>query len=383
MQPGDPLRNAPIRVPKRDAVDRDPLIFDTRTQAWKIHFPHSPEALDPDRAYENYPRQKSAAGCNLLELYERLRKCFELYQMEFELIDIENSHPNVIRMPYQFIEPQAGWKLFNRTQGREYTVRAVGRMSTADGPTFDGKVYLDGTSGPEAGDELIWVDPDGVVDLKQKLVRLLPADRMSSVMAPEAGAGDMAGSKKKPFTPMVVYELNRHEPGSLDSSPFGPSKQMKPRIRETINNPSDTREKISILGWWMDTLIDFKCVALTPESADRMTLWVRNFFQLYTSVLKLLGVQELLYWITNQSKTDGRPAGNLYLRNVQYFFRLEEITIERRAKLSSFNLVQRILDSDEEFLAAGETSVVDETRWETTHDTSGVYIYGDVSIGDG
>jgi hypothetical protein len=375
-----PLVPNPIRVPRREAVETDPIIFDTRTQAWKIYFPDTPEASDPDRISEDWPIQKAAASCSLIELYDRLEVCFRYYQMEFR---VDDNYPTFIRMPYQLVEPKPGWKLRNLISNKEYEVKAVGRTNTRKGTVFDGRVYLKGSVGPERGDSLEWLDPEGIVDGQTKLIKLQPADVMGAVLDERTGAGDMAGSKNKPFTPIVTYELLLQQPGTIGNRPFAPEKETKPRMRESVPDPMDPRQMVEIWGWHMDTILDFRCVSMSPEMSDRMTVWVRNFFKLYTSLLKLLGVPEILYQQTKSVNTDGRPVRNLYIRSLQYYFRLEELTIKRRTRIQTFNTVVNMFKPDEEVLVTGETSEIDLDRWESTHDTSGDYIYGEVSIESG
>lgn len=372
-------RDDEIPVPRRGAVDRLPLVFDTRSQAWRIVFPDTPEAADPRRPLNQWPRQRAATSCNLIQLYERLRTAIQYYQMEW--VRPPGGAQNVLVFRYAMIEPRKGWKLRNRTTDVEYEVRGVGRRRN-DEDSFDGTVYLVGTSGPSEGDWLEWVDPTGALDGEEKLVQLQPHDSAGNIMEARETSGDLAGGKKKPFAPRITYRLKRDMPGATDGQPFGDRKEIKPRLRDgNVYDPLDPQSVIEIWGQWHDIVVEFRCYSIDPTVVDRVSLWFQNFARLYTGVLKILGVQEMFPWQVDSADIDGKVTQNLNIRAVQYYFRLEDISVARLPRLKTFEIATRIFDA-ETGLVAGETSRTAESEWDVTHDTSDNYLYGDLDIGD-
>lgn len=336
-QPGDSLRNQDVEVPRRAAVSSRPAIFDTRNQAWRIYFPETAEARDPRHNPNVAPRQRALTSCNLLELFERLRTCLGFFQCEFE----PTAQPNVIRMPFAFIEPRPGWVLRNLTTERQHKVAQVGRLARQDG-VFDGTVVLEGDSGPSPGDALEWLDPHGALDGQPKLVELLDWDQVGSALEPEEESGDVADVHGEPFLPKVSMRLYAQQPGSRSKTPFGGMREIKPVVRETLPDPADPRQGIEIKGWWMDTLVEFNCYSINGATSDRLAQWFSHFLSTYNGVLKALGVQEMLFWESKPARVEGRQARRLCIRPLHWYFRLEDLYVSTMSRIKTLNVVGRV-----------------------------------------
>jgi len=365
----DPLSWRPIEVPvpRRDQVSSFPLIYDTRTQAFRIHFPGASPPND---------RQVAAQSCNVMELYLRLDKSLQNFQCEFVTYP---DKAKVIHLPYQIITPKRGWMLNNLTKQITYQITSV-KMSQTEPRSFTGDIVVNSTNIPDPGDELEWVDPLGIVDGEAKVVRFMADEQVGDILDPRSSGGELEGSKKKPFTYVVTHELIRREPGSITGKAFAPQKEIKPRYRQTTSDPLDPRNVIEVKGQWMDLIIRFRCIALNPYEADRLASWLETFFSLYTGVLELLGVQKILFWQQKTDREDTRITGKMYSRPLEYYFRLEHLSLRRLPVMKSFDIATRIIGLTDPLTS--ESSEPSQSRWDLTHDTSGNYKYGSVSIGD-
>jgi hypothetical protein len=337
-------RQAPVR-PELDEVPTRPAVYDSRYLAWRIHNPSHPQYHDPDLVNHNRePRQQRLDTCNILQLYHHLEYYFARYQIGYTRLE---KGGKVIFMQQAMLEPQPGWRLFDETTNLEYEVRAALQSMDVDGKkTFNGNILLTAAA-PENGHKLVWVDPYGEVDGQPKLIRLIHQEEVMPLLearSPSANA-EMADVRSKPFTPVIGYTMIRHEPGSLGKHPFGPNREMKLRIRMIAKDPYDPNVYQRIKGWWMDTLVQFQAYAIGGKTADRISVWLRNFFKVYTSALKLLGVQEVLYWTTNRDREESRTAYDLSVRNVQFYFRLEEIEVELTTAISAVNIAYEVTDT--------------------------------------
>lgn len=365
--------------PRLDEVSSRTARFDSRYLAWRRVNPNHVQAWDLDLVNSgNWPRQQAMDSCNLLQLYHHIEYFLADYQMRFAHY---KDKSNVLMMPYLFIEPKAGWKLFDEDKSQEYVVKAALTSKDIEGnSTFDGRILLEGSSGPPEGSKLSWIDPYGENDGKSKLVKILHEEEVRSILeSQDPGSGNMADVRSKGFTPTVGYRLIRHEPASIDGNAFGPAREIKSRVRMTVNDPDDSSLKQKIWGQRMDCILQFNCYSIGGKVADRLSVWLRNFFMMYTSALKLLGIQEMLYWATKSDREESRTTYDLSIRNVQYYFRLEEISVQIDSKIKSYTLaIQALKDGTP---APYYTSEMVATSAYPT-DTSGDPLYGYPDIGD-
>lgn len=364
--PGPPRRYTP------DELRFVPAIFDSRYLAWRLWNPSHPQADDPDLIETGrWPRQQALDSCNILQLYHHLEGALIDYQHRYSRYE---ESPNVILMPNQILEPQPGWKILDRTSNKEYVVKGVMKSPDMEKrPVFDGRVILT-TAAPPERHMLEWQDMFGERDQTPKCLRLVRSEETKAIMKarePSAGA-DVADTRLK-FVPIISYDMISHEPGGL-REPFREPRQIKPMLRMAVRDPQDPRIYQNIYGWWMDTMVEFRIHAVGGTYADRLQVWLRNFFMLYTGVLKLLGVQQVLYWTTGRDVEESRSSYDLSIRNVQYYFRLEEIQVETVPVIGEINVALHLLREDE--LPPVGTSEF------FPMDTSGGPLYGALSIGE-
>ena len=367
----------PEHRPELHEVSAHPAIFDSRYMAWRIWNPNHPLANDKEMLQTGRsPRQQALDSCNILQLFAHVEYYLPRYQLRFAHW---NGRSNVLLMPYAIIPPEQGWKLFDRTDGKEYKVKAIGSMKDLDGkPCFDGRVTLYGTTGPAEDHFLEWIDPYGEIDGKCKLIKMLRRDEVRALLEPQAQQGDASDVKSKSWTPVISYEAIRQEPASIDGGMFTKSKELKPRLRMVVRDPEDPSVYQKILGQWTDNLVEFRVHSTTGKVADRLTVWLKNFFMLYTGVLMQLGVQQVLYWGTIRDKEETRTVYDLSVRNVQFYFRLDEIQVELVPVLGHYEIaLQTLHDQDP---VPWFTSEPEAPEFPT--DTSGGPLYGDILVGD-
>ena len=129
--PHDPAGQPLGRIPQRGEVPEHPAIFDSRTQAWRIHNTSHVLRRDPLHDPNVWPRQQAAVSCNELELFERLEVLITYYQLEFHQPNLNKA--NLLVLPYQFIKPEAGWKLKNTVTLEEYVIKSALTSRGPDG----------------------------------------------------------------------------------------------------------------------------------------------------------------------------------------------------------------------------------------------------------
>lgn len=334
-----------ISRPSLDTVPSKPSRFDNRYLAWRLVNPSHPQANDKNLTERGrWPRQQADESCNVLQLYEHIEYYLEDYQTRYGHY---KDNEKVLILPYQFITPKPGWKLLDLDSNLEYEVRDV--MTSLDinnTSTFDGRVLLT-QEGPPLGHTLRWLDPNGVLDEEPKVIRIRHSDDIRPLIEARSSSGDNANVRGKYFVPTIGYSMIRHGPGSIDNNPFGPRRENKPRLRSTFRDPNNPDMVQKIHGQWMDTLLEFKVYALGGKIADRVGVWLRNFFMMYNGALMSLGVQQLMYWETIRDKEETRAVYDLSVRHIQYYFRIEELEVELNSKLASYNMLFGVSDFTE------------------------------------
>lgn len=362
--------------PKLTEVQGKPF-FDARYLAWRIRNPDHPLANDPDMINEGrWPRHQADYSCNIIQLYEHIEYYVQDCQMLFKH-DPDTS--KILIMPYMIVEPQPGWKLYDYDNNQVYTVKDVGRSYNSDKKkVFDGRVILEETSGPPENAKLRWLDPYGERDGVMKVIRIVHADSLESIVKDREASGDVHDVRGTAFVPTIAYSLEREEPGSIDNNPFGPAREIGHRVRMVVKDPDNPRITQKIWGQWLDNFVSFKIYAVGPKIANRVAVWLKNFFLMYNRVLTQLGVQRILYWSQSRDKEEERTVNDLSIRTLEYYFKLEDIQVEIEGQIASYDIQFQSLDEFDAvpWYTSEPTSEIFPT------DTSGGSLYGSLNIGD-
>ena len=355
---------------------RKPAVFDTRYMMYRYANPDHPLLKDPDaRRRGDAPRQQARGNTNIIELFSDLEYFFSGYQTLYTYLHESSSD---LVLPFQFLEPKAGWVLEDRTNGKAYTVKAVPRSKDLAGASsWDHRVIIDG-EGPPLHHDLVWKDPFGVLDNQQKIVKLMHYGDLRQLMDQRTAKGDNA-DVRKPWVPAVSYDLVTQQPGSTSGPPFGKQKELKPRYRHAFRDPDNPKHHQQISGWWMDTLVEFRPYAIGGQVAERMAVWLRHFLMRYTNALMELGVQQMFWWTTNRGSEEARTVYDLNYKTVQWYFRLEEVLVQTVGELREVDIKVQVLGADERDPSFTSEAAPDPFAADTS-DTG--YLNGTLEIGD-
>lgn len=136
----------------------------------------------------------------------------------------------------------------------------------------------------------------------------------------------------------ITYKIARREPGTIQAHPFDAKKEIKPRVRQYIEDPDNPGYHIKILGQWFDNLIQFEFWTTTANGADSLISWFEDFLYKYTWVWKKNGVQEILYIRRGIDEEVTKWRNDLSYRSLWYFFRTEKLVPVREKDFAQLDL---------------------------------------------
>lgn len=359
--------------------------FDTRRRVLRLH-----------------RKLRSQKTADLLDVVDMIELLIERHQMYFM---INRSSPWKLFFPYMFIKPDVGEKIRNKTTGEEYEIIHVQELPAnfrrfyflphikePKTDIFTGLIFLkQGISAPDEIDELEFVNKE------KNLIQFFEWGSRRNAAIPLPDGLDNHERQAGRFLPTITWTVTKVEPGSIGGRPFDSAKELKPRVREQFPDPENTylvptydqhvarmiqtvypatgdqlttgtynaltplqqsqsisSHTITVYGQWFDNLVQFDCWSTNNQEANSLIYWFEDFMDLYTRVLKINGVQEVLYWQRFQDQVIERWRSDIDNRTVQYYFRTEKLRVERTRNFRAYTLNVRIASNAEEILLAGE-----------------------------
>jgi len=290
------------------------------------------------------------------------------------------SDKSLLLMPNLFHEPQPGERIKNQTTGEIYTVKET--IVNPITKKWEGLVRLVCITPPETlkSEKLELLDSTHRVRFTEESPNMVGNEGQTS-------AGIMID--KGPMQPTIVYSLVRKEPGSIGKTPFGPQKDYRKRLRESVKFDSNPAHTVEIYAQSFDNLVQFDCCTLDNFTANRLVNWFEKFMNLYQWVLKKNGVQQIIYWQRLKDATVSKWRQDLVVRTVQFYFRTEEIDEVVRRDLTkidyNIDLSEGISDDTERYIADQKIAgpISDQEYNALFRDSNGNYLFGDLTINDG
>lgn len=131
------------------------------------------------------------------------------------------------------------------------------------------------------------------------------------------------------FVDTITYKITREEPGSIggNKQPFGGTREIVPRLRQSVKPDTKDEKEVQIYGQWFDTLVQFDMWTLTNWEADILALWFKRFMTSHRKFLKHMGLSEILFWWRGIDDTSSKLDNGLHLRTLVYYVRSEEISV--------------------------------------------------------
>lgn len=323
------------------------------------------------------------------EIYEMIDQLIDKMQMYF-IPSKKNKW--LLNFPYMFVPAKIGDKFRNLETNETYTIKYVPHDAKGD---FTGTVLLNtGLVSPKTHERLVYENPEGIGPGARRMIQFFHSQPPKSAADLEESSGDVQSVKREAFTPTIVVEMRRQEPGTIGKRPFDIAKEIKPRIREIFNHPADPRNySVQIRGQWMDNILRFTCYSTSHRQCERLVEWLKTFFHRYTGVLKKNGIQEILFWQRRNDEQVEKWRDDLVGYPIEYFFRTEELHVDVHHNITTVNLNQNLTTTD--LTAQVETGIEvaggivvgpfgDQfaTLFDALHDESGNYLYGSFDIAD-
>lgn len=136
----------------------------------------------------------------------------------------------------------------------------------------------------------------------------------------------------------ITFNLERRQPGQFsEGPPFGGDvKNLRPIIREVMQDPDNPGYRKVIMGYWYDNLVRFTCWARTNKQANKRALWFEELMEDYTWFYRVRGVSRVLFWdrgsdveklvdAAGPSESGASTTNKYYGRPLFYFVRTEKI----------------------------------------------------------
>lgn len=299
-----------------------------------------------------------------------------MHELTYKAHDIDGS---LLHFPYLFSKPEEGTLLRNKQTKEVYTIENV--IINPINSRWEGLIRLSADVPPlrEASEKLEFID-------ETKRVRFVHESPEYSGIESQSGTEQIKDSG--PMQPTVTWSLMRAEPGTLNRSPFGPSKNYRSIHREHVRSPYDPSKSIQVRGQWIDSLVQFDCWTTDNLSANKLASWFKDFMKLYIPVLKQNGVLDIMWIQQLRDAAVTKWRQDLISRTLQYYFRTEELEAIDRKNIVNIDLnlatKSRLTDLSEGYIAGQKVdnplSLKYKEYKDLFRDSSGKYLFGNTTI---
>ena len=175
------------------------------------------------------------------------------------------------------------------------------------------------------------VGPDGFLKVVQQALALhIQESELDSHYAPilvEDYPKDRTGKFDHQFL-VVLFNVASARMGATD--PAGTRRPTGPALREDRPSASRARYRTRTYGWWEDTIVQFRLLGKSNESANRLTEWFHRFMMRYGCTMQYFrahGVQRFLFDSRLEDRLSNEFQQELYERRLQYYVRLEYLDV--------------------------------------------------------
>lgn len=263
----------------------------------------------------------------------------------------------MIWFPYLFSEPSAGDKILNERTKEVYTIKEILRDSATK--RWQGHILLEeGQSGPK------WRDRDILSFINNERYIKYTEEMPDSLIGREKQSNAGHGTNLPPMKPTISNVLLREEPAA-HKKPFSNNlKEIRPRYRESMNDPVYTGYTLEFFGQILDSLVQFDCWAADPTTSRSLARWFTNFMNMNRWILKKNGVVEIMFWAKVRDQNTMQYGQDAHARSVQYLFRTEHIDVIRTKNINNINAsinVKKDIESErQDVYIAGQYIPADE-----------------------
>lgn len=163
---------------------------------------------------------------------------------------------------------------------------------------------------------------DGPPPLSYREFIVLIHELLVAVWGPEWGErfGPQAPPSHPVNNPYIKYRLLRRTPTQDISG------NSEPRLRDEIQDAQDPGNSFAVYGQLFDCLIEFECIAPTPDQADELAERFEEFMLIYRPYLISRGVRKILFVEQDADRHDTSTKESSYGRPLVYLVRLDHVT---------------------------------------------------------
>lgn len=321
-------------------------------------------------------KSQREGNLSLVQSMELLKGLLKRYEMEYRTTD---QDPKILLFPYMFKEPPVGSKILNEDTGETYEVDQIIKNPKTD--LWEGLIKLDLNFAPnfDRREFLTFVDEDNYVYFDHLYRTTIPNDIVANT--------DGVDTNTSPMEPVVTWNLMRKEPGARGPDPFGPKRELKPSLRDTVKDPLAPGYSVQILGQYFDNIVQFDAWNKNNISAEALIEWFDQFMRLSRKPLMQHGVSQIFFWKRQEDSLKREWQQPIWRRGIQYYLRTEqlEVSYERdilRVNVSIGNESSAIPDQSPRYIADQlVTGHLTSSGYRNLfYDSSGNYRFGDLTI---
>jgi hypothetical protein len=146
--------------------------------------------------------------------------------------------------------------------------------------------------------------------------------------------------KRELTLPTITYRVKSKTPSKM-----GSHLEIKPRIREKITTDKD---QITVWGQRFDCIVEFGIWGEGDYQVSDLAEKFEDFMLTYTSVLKEMGIVEIVYSDTSDERPPNSWRVDLDSRHIYYFVIIEKVTPVSQSTLQGIKL--KLLNEEDDLL---------------------------------
>ena len=266
-------------------------------------FDQKPQLSGAAKESKEYAHTKNLDVFESLEVLSVLLKDFQSKHLHLDSAD--DFH---FWFPYAWVDISEGDEIKNLNTKEIYKVEEL--VTTRGG--IKNYVRIKGEEPPKSW-HILRLD-----DKKAKTINIIPSYPDSEVKPYIFSAeGHLQNEEGIPtWTDTITYSVEKESPGSRESSPFGATRELNPRYRETLGGED-------IYNQMVETIVRFDFWTKSNKSSERLRSWFKDFTHKYEWLVKHNGVNRFLWWesFTADKATRWRP--DIVHRSASYYLRTE------------------------------------------------------------
>jgi hypothetical protein len=121
-------------------------------------------------------------------------------------------------------------------------------------------------------------------------------------------------------------------------------KNLKPMLREEVNDPDHKGYKIAICGKWFDNVVRLTCWAKTNKRANYRADWLENLMDEYDWWFKSEGIDRVIYVGRKADEITDKNNNRWYGRPLDYFVRTEKISMRSEKQIEEILIKATVAD---------------------------------------